>query len=323
MTPKARVLTLVAVAAGIAVAGTVGVTLLQGHGQGTTVPGSVTKPRKGRPPIFLDFGARSDREATDLTRAAQLLNGGRAQQAAPIFTRYHSLEAEIGTAFADWPSGSLDAMKQLVATHPQSSPAQFNLGMAYLWSGRVADAARTWHGVDTHFPDSPEAVEAENLLYASDAKGLPFIVTPVAVPSAPSIGAQLRRAERAARNGDAVAKLRYGLVLWQLWHRVSAERQFAAAARLAPADPVMQTVAAVGLFTKRAPVRAFGKLGPLTATFPRAAVVRFHLALLLVWTKQPRKAVKELRLTIADAPRSLYAKEARKLLAALGQHGTK
>jgi hypothetical protein len=195
--------------------------------------------------------------------------------------------------------------------------------MAYLWSGRVADAARTWHGVDTHFPDSPEAVEAENLLYANDAKGLPFIVTPVGVPSAPSIGAQLRVAQRAARNGGAEAKLRYGLVLWQLWHRVSAERQFAAAAKLAPSDPVMQTVAAVGLFTKRAPVRAFGRLGPLTATFPHAAVVRFHLALLLVWTKHPAKAVRELRLAIADAPQSLYAKEARKLLVALGQHGTK
>lgn len=316
-------LTIVAVAAGIAVAGTVGVTLLQGHGQGTTAPGSVTKPRQGRPPVFLDFGARSDREASDLANAAQLLNGGKTQQASAIFARYHSLPAEIGTAFADWPDGSLDEMKHLVATHAQSPAAQFNLGMAYYWSGRVGDAARTWRGVAAHDPDSAESVEAENLLYPGDAKGLPFIVTPIAVPAAPSIGAQLRRAARAARNGDAVAKLRYGLVLWQLWHRVSAEKQFDAAAKLAPNDPVMQTVAAVGAFTKRAPARAFGRLGPLTATFPHAAVVRFHLALLLVWTKQPAKALAQLRLTIADEPRSLYAKEARKLLAALGHHGTK
>jgi hypothetical protein len=317
------VLTIVAVAAGIAVAGTVGVTLLQGHGQGTTAPGSVTKPRKGRPFVFLDFGARSDPEATQLATAAQLLNTGKVQQASAIFARYRSLPAEIGAAFAHWPDGSLDEMKHLVATHAQSPSAQFNLGMAYLWSGRVADAARTWRLVDTHFPDSAESVETENLLYPGDAKGLPFIVTPIAVPSAPSIGAQLSRAARAARNGDAVAKLRYGLVLWQLWYRVSAEKQFEAAAKLAPDDPVMQTVAAVGAFTKRAPARAFGRLGPLTATFPHAAVVRFHLALLLVWTKQPAKALAQLRITIADEPRSLYAKEARKLLAALGQHGTK
>jgi hypothetical protein len=317
------VLTIVGVAAGIAVAGTIGITLLEGRGQGTTAPGTVTKPHKGRPPVFLDFGARGDREAADLANAAQLLNDGKAQQASAIFARYHSLEAEIGTAFARWPNGSLDAMKHLVATNAASPAAQFNLGMAFYWSGRVGDAARTWRAVDSRFPDAPESVEAENLLYGNDAKGLPFIVTPIAVPSAPSIAAQLSRAARAAQHGDAAAKLRYGLVLWQLWHRVSAEKQFAAAAKLAPSDPVMQTVAAVGLFTKRAPARAFGRLGPLTATFPHAAVVRFHLALLLVWTKQPAKALSQLRLVIAEEPRSLYAKEARKLLAALGHHGTK
>jgi hypothetical protein len=104
---------------------------------------------------------------------------------------------------------------------------------------------------------------------------------------------------------------------------VSAERQFDAAAKLAPNDPVVQTAAAVGAFTKRAPVRAFGRLGPLTGEFPHAAVVRFHLALLLVWTRQPAKALKEFRIAMADEPRSIYAKEARQFVAALGQHGTK
>jgi hypothetical protein len=73
---------------------------------------------------------------------------------------------------------------------------------------------------------------------------------------------------------------------------VSAERQFAAAAKLAPNNPVARTAAAVGAFTKRAPVRAFGLLGPLTAEFPHAAVVRFHLAILLVWTRQTVNNVK-------------------------------
>ena len=63
MSARARVLTIVAVAAGLAVAGTVGVTLLQTRGESTTAPGAVTKPHKGRPPLFLDFCVRGDREA--------------------------------------------------------------------------------------------------------------------------------------------------------------------------------------------------------------------------------------------------------------------
>ena len=58
-----------------------------------------------------------------------------------IFGRYRSLQAEIGAAFARWPAGGLDELKRLVSLHPGSPAAQFNLGMAYYWSGRVADAA--------------------------------------------------------------------------------------------------------------------------------------------------------------------------------------
>jgi Flp pilus assembly protein TadD len=323
VTPRARVLTIAAVGACVAVAGTVGITLLQTHGESTTAPGAVTKPRPGHPTLFLNFGVRSDAEAKQLSQAAGLLNHGKVSEAAAIFGRYHSLQAQIGTAFARWPDGGLDELKRLVSTNPESPAAQFNLGMAYYWSGRVADAASTWQRVAARYPDSPESVEAENLLYPKFMLGLPFIVTTVGEPSAPSIAAQLRLLAHAAQQPDATAKLRYGLALWQLERRVSAERQFDAAAKLAPNDPVMRTVAAVGAFTKRAPVHAFGLLGPLTGEFPHAAVVRFHLALLLVWTRQPAKALKQLRIAITDDPQSVYAKEARQLLAALGQHGTK
>ena len=323
LSARGRVLAIVAVAACVAVGAVVGVTLLQSRGQGTTAPGSVTKPRAGHPPLFLDFGVRGDREARDLTHAATLLNAGKIRPAAAIFERYRSVQAEIGLAFARWPDGGLETLKRLVSTHPESAAAQFHLGMAYYWSGRVADAARTWQRVAARYPDSPESVEAENVLYPRLKTGLPLIVTGVAEPSAPSLAAQALLLERAARRPDATAKLRYGLLLWQLWRRVSAERQFEAAARLAPEDPVIQTAAAVGAFTKRAPVRAFGRLGPLTARFPHASVVPFHLALLLVWTGQPAKALREFRIAVAEEPRSVYAREARTIVAALEKHGTK
>jgi len=321
MSDRARVLTIVAAAASLAVAATVGVTLLQSRGQGTTEPGAVTKPQKGHPFVFLEFGVRDDPQAVALAHAAKLLNDGRASQAAAIFARYHSLQAEIGLAFARWPNGGLDELKRLVSRHPDSPTAQFHLGMAYYWSGRIADAARTWQGVAAQHPDAPEAVEAENFLYPKFKSGLPLILTPIAEPGG-TLAQQLRIVARDARRPDATAKLRYGLALWQLWHRVSAERQFEAAAKLAPNDPVAQVAAAVGAFTKRAPVRAFGRLGPLTAKFPHAAVVPFHLALLLTWTAQPAKALKEFRAAIAEQPKSLYAKEARAIVAALRQHGT-
>jgi hypothetical protein len=70
-------------------------------------------------------------------------------------------------------------------------------------------------------------------------------------------------------------------------------------------------------------VRAFGRLGPLTGAFPKAAVVRFHLGLLLLWTRQLAKGADQFRLAVADEPHSVYAKEAKQLLAALPSTGTK
>jgi len=318
-----RVLVVVVIAAAVAAAAVVGVTLLQTHGERTAVPGSVTKPRAGRPPVFFDFGVRADREAQDLSRAAELLNAKHVAAARTIFARYHSVQARIGLAFADWPGSGLDALKTLVADNPNSPVAEFELGWALYWSGRTADAVATWKRVDTHFPDSPESVEAENELYSSDQPGLPDLVLPLKLPSAPSRASQLRVLAADARRPDAEAKLRYGCFLWQLWHRVSAERQFAAAVRLTPHDPYARTAAAVALFTKRAPARAFGRLGPLTAVFPHAPVVRFELGLLLIAIAEPAKGLAQLRLAAAEAPRSSYAKAVRALLSRIGKHGTK
>jgi hypothetical protein len=64
-------------------------------------------------------------------------------------------------------------------------------------------------------------------------------------------------------------------------------------------------------------VKAFSRLGPLTGVFPRAAVVRFHLGLLLLWSGERKKAVEQLRLAAADQPSSSYAEDARRLLSRL------
>jgi tetratricopeptide (TPR) repeat protein len=327
MTARARVVAGVAAAAAALAAAVVGVTLLQTRGESTVPAGAVTKPRAGYPLLELDFGVRADAEARALARAQALFNQGKVDAAAPIFARYRSLEAQIGSAFAAWKQGGgLDALKRLVASHPSSPLAELHLGLAYYWAGRNADAISAWQRTATLDPDSPYAVAAEDALHPSMIPGLPPIVTGLSPPKAEAglpAAQQLRLLRQAAARPDARAKLLYGVALWNLRHPVSAERELAAAARLAPDDAVARTAAAVGAFSKAQPVRAFGRLGPLTGVFPHAAVVRFHLGLLLLWTGERKKAEAQLRLAVADGPQTVYAKEATALLASLAKNGTK
>src|SRR5204862_1366237 len=88
---------------------------------------------------------------------------------------------------------------------------------------------------------------------------------------------------RKAAGRAARAKLLYGLALQRLGRRLSARRQYDAAASLAPSDPETRVAAAVARFDKSRPAAAFSRLGPLTKRFPHAATVRFHLGLLLLW----------------------------------------
>src|SRR2546426_2727322 len=128
---------------------------------------------------------------------------------------------------------------------------------------------------------------------------------------------QLERLRADATSGGARAKILYGVALQRLDRPVSAEREFAAAAAAAPSDPEAQAAAAVGLFDKDAPARAFGRLGPLAGTFPHAVTVRFHLGLLLLWLGQVDQAKKQLELARADAPSSALGHQAQLLLVRL------
>jgi tetratricopeptide (TPR) repeat protein len=304
----------------------VGVTLLQTRGETTTAPGAVTAPRKGAPLLELDFGVRDDAETRALARAENLYNEGHRAEAAPIFARYRSLEAEIGAAFASWPGHALDDLKHLVASHPRSALAELHLGLAFYWAGRNADAIAAWQRAVVVQPDSPAAVDADSALYPGIAPGLPSIVTSLSPPpglTRLSAARQLEVLARRAAAPSADAKVLYGIALWNLQRPVSAEREFEAAAALAPHDPMAQTAAAVGSFSKAKPAAAFARLGPLTGVFPKAAVVRFHLGLLLIWTRQVKKGEQQLRITIADNPKSVYANQARALLTQLAKNGTR
>jgi tetratricopeptide (TPR) repeat protein len=316
-----RVVVIVALAALIAAAAVVGVTLLQTRGERTTVPGAVTKPRARRPPLNLNFGVDGSAEARSLARAQELYNADQVAQAAAIFGRYHSLEAQIGSAFAAWNRNGLATVQALAAAHPASSVALLHLGIADYWAGHNADAVAEWQKAAQVGVDSPYGVKAEDLLHPSmTIPGLPYVVLDFGAPPAIrklSGAQQLAALARAAAKPDARAKLLYGSALWGLERPLSAERQFEAAAKLAPHDPLARAAAAVGRFTKADPVKAFARLGPLTGVFPRSAVVRFHLGLLLLWSGERQRAVAQLRLAAADEPHSSYAEDARRLLSRL------
>jgi Flp pilus assembly protein TadD len=328
--PRARVLATVGLAAAAVVAALVGATLLQTRGESTAPPGAVSKPRAGVPPLELDFGVRADPETRALAQAQAAYGKGKLAQAAAVFARYHSLEAQIGAVFAGWKQGGgLDAVKKLVAANPGSALAELHLGWAYYWAGRNADAVAAWEKTVTLQPDTPYAVDALDALHPSlQIPGLPPIVASLALPrdeaSLPAARQLALLRSRAAKPGAGVSdKLLYGLALWNLRRPISAERQVRAAAALAPHDPLALTAAAVGAFSKANPVRAFGRLGPLTGVFPRSPIVRFHLGLLLLWNGEPKKAAVQLRLAVADGPQTVYAKSARVLLSSLVNNGTK
>jgi tetratricopeptide (TPR) repeat protein len=311
----------VCVAALVAAAAVVGATLLQTRGERTTVPNAVVEPRAGLPPLDLDFGVDTSADARALARAQTLYNAGRVAPAAAIFRRYHSLDARIGSAFAAWKQTGLAPLQGLAAAHPASSVALLHVGLADYWAGRNADAVAAWEKAAKAGADSPYGVKAEDLLHPGlKIPGLPYLVLDFAPSHAVAKlppAQELAALAKAAARPDARAKLLYGSALWNLQRPISAERELAAAARLAPHDPVARTAAAVGLFSKAHPVKAFSRLGPLTGVFPRSAAVRFHLGLLLLWAGERQKALAQLRLAVSDEPGSSYAQDARALLARL------
>lgn len=320
MSPRSRVFSLVALAALVAS----GVVVIGVLATRSDVPSP--KLRAGRPPLELDLGVRTDAEARALWRAQVLYNRGRPKRAAAIFARGRSLEARVGTAFAAWPDDSLNRLQALAADHPRSSLVALHLGLALYWSHRDAEAVTAWRGATALQPDTSYAVRAADFLHPRFAPGLPIFVpsfpAPVRIRVLPP-ERQLTALARSAAAGGADEKILYGVVLQRLGRPRSAEAQFAAAAQMAPHDPEARAAAAVGLFDKGDPSRAFGRLGPLTRTFPHAQTVRFHLGLLLLWMAQVSKAREELRLAHAQAPRSPLGKEASAYLAKLRSVGTR
>jgi tetratricopeptide (TPR) repeat protein len=320
MSPRGRVFFLVTLS-GLLASGLVVAGVLATRNHVAAAP----KPRSGRPPLTLDLGVRTDREAQDLNRAQQLYADKRYKEAKRIFDRYRSPEAQVGSALSSWPDHSLEDLQALAADRPRSSLLALHLGLAYYWDRRDQQALSSWQAAQALQPDTSYAIRADDFLHPRFAPGLPGFVPSFETPLRIRVLEPARRLaalRRHAESGDAHAKLLYGAALQQLGHPRSAEKQFAAAARLAPDDPDARVAAAVGLFDKADPSGAFGRLGPLVRVFPHAQTVRFHLGLLLLWSAQVSAARTQLTQARNEDPRSLLGREANRYLEALGGVGT-
>jgi tetratricopeptide (TPR) repeat protein len=319
MSPRTRIVTIVGALAVVAAAAVVGVAALGGD-----EPAAPTaKPRAGHPPLSLDLGVRTDAEARDLRRAATLYAQKRYPAAAAVFARYRSLEAQVGSAFAAWPDGSLAGLERLGSANPGSGVVQLNLGLARVWAAR-GDAEAAWRTALVRDPDTPYALTAESLLHPEFARGRPIFVPAEPFPadvarlSPPRQLALLRDRSRRSTT-DA---LLYGVALQRLGRPRSAERVYVRAAASAPGSAEARTAAAVGRFSKDDPSQAFSRLGPLSRLFPRQPTVRFHLGLLLLWSGQVQEARRQLRLARAADPASPLAREADRLLRSVAHAGT-
>jgi tetratricopeptide (TPR) repeat protein len=308
--------TLIVVAIALVVGGAVAGITAASSEETTGVAPTGPVLRAGNPPLSLDLGVRVDREARDLREGLRLYAAGRKVEAGTQFARHGSLEARIGQAVSLWPEDTVARLTQLSGLHPKSAAVQLNLGIARYWAGENG-AKDAWRSAAELEPNTAYAVTAGNLLHPEFARNLPLFVPVENVPPAVSklpAPAQFAALERRARNGSVRDRLFYGVALQRLGRQLSAQRVFAEAARLEPTNPEARVAAAVGLFDKARPVKAFSRLGPLSRTFPNAATVRFHLGLLLLWSGQVKEARRQLERVAKVEPDSRLVPVAKQYL---------
>jgi tetratricopeptide (TPR) repeat protein len=312
MSRRTRLILVAAVAAAAALGVIGGAALLGGDDEADALP-------KGVPPFVVDLGVRTDPEAVALRHAARVYRADERARARQLLAGHPSLQAQVGRALASWPDGSLDRLEDLAQDHPSSGAVLFHLGLARFWNGDRDGALAAWREASSRDPDSGYAIRSNDLLFRQFPPGLPsFIPSFSAGRSVTSLPPerQLTVLERRARSGNVRAKLLYGIALQRIERPISAQRQYSAAARLDPRDPEALVADAVGRFEKAHPERAFSRLGPLTRRFPRAATVRFHLGLLLLWLGRVDDAKTQLRMA-AKQKESPLAREAQRLLSRL------
>jgi tetratricopeptide (TPR) repeat protein len=321
VSPRTRV-RLLAGAAALAAAGiAVGATLMGGNDD----PAPARTGERGPPALELGPSLRDDREARQLRAAERAYDGGdpaaaREQFEALLRENPASLEAAVGAAIAAWPDGTVAKLRALAERAPTSGLVRLHLGLAHYAGGNDAAATSQWREALRADPDTPAALRAEDLLHPEMAPGRPYFYASFGPrPDLEGLSAseQVDLLRREARSGGVEENVLYGTTLQALGRPVSARAAFARALELDATSLAAQVADAVGRFEKANPSAAFSRLGPLTQTHPRSALLRFHLGLLLLWVRNVDEARVQLQRAMDADGRGFYEREARKLLSRL------
>jgi hypothetical protein len=272
--------------------------------------------REGRPPLSIPPGYATGPQASLVEQGVELYQRGKPGEALAVFETSDALEAKVGAAILQWPDGTLERLEQLAKLYPDAAVVQLHLGLARLWANE-GDPVQAWRAALEAEPDTPYAIVAGNLLHPELPRGLPAFIpsygAPAAITKLPP-AQQLEALRRAAARGGVREQLLYGVGLQRVGRPVSAGRVFDRASHRYPGDVEAQVAGAVGRFDKDAPAQAFGRLGPLSRTYPDAPTVRFHLGVLLLWTGRIKPAERQFRLAAKTQPGSPLAREANRYL---------
>jgi tetratricopeptide (TPR) repeat protein len=325
---RARLYALVGLACAAAAAIAIGVAWA-GRAQSPEAEPAQGGPREGAPPLALDILVEDAGLAASLQSAARLYDEGDRAAARDAFAELvhgdEELYAEVGEAMARWPNGTLSRLQALAREHPGSGLVQLQLGLTRFWLGQDAEAVAAWREAEAREPDSAAAIRAESLLHPEMPQGRPYFVPSTAVPQEVASllpVQQLRELERRAEtDGDAEAWIHYGVALQRAGRPVSAVEAFDRAVAAAPDSPEALVAGAVARFDKDDPSQAFSRLGPLGERFPDAAVVRFHLGLMLLWLRDVEGSRAQLEQAVELEPGSIYARQASLLLDRLEEAG--
>ena len=307
----------------------------------TSVARASSEPQQGRPPILLpplvgqpqdpaqrvawaerlaaqtpgvDAALRlasAQSASDDVAGAAATLAAALA--AAPADPRLASAVALVGYDSAQ-PEASLAALRGLAEASPADLFTRFSYGVALLWAGRRADGEDQLRRVRDATPETFYGISADDLVHPGMPPGYPPFVP--AVSSGGVTLAQLAAAAAAAP-GAAAPQVAYAAALLAAGRRSEAAETFDTALQIDPGLLEAKVGRIIATYSKDNPPAAFGQMGPLVRDNPTSPSPRLHLALMLLWLRDPDTARAELRQAAAAAPGTRLGRAALQFLAAL------
>jgi tetratricopeptide (TPR) repeat protein len=213
--------------------------------------------------------------------------------------------AQIEQAFSEWPNGSIGLLQQLGLTYPRSAQVQYYRGVALLWAGYPSDADSALELAKKLGGNSYLGEKADNILHPQYFQPASPPYYPVFFPTEKS------------------TLLQRGSVQQEEGHQVTALGLYRRAVAQNPDDAQAQVAVAVAHFDEDNLNASFGRLGPLTARFPRSQSVHFFLGYLLNWIGQRSNAITQYEATVRLGANTELGHAANNLLAAIARSAQK